>query len=423
MTRLKILWLNHFVPYPPKGGCFQRNYNLITRMAAKHDVHLVAMRHKAATHPDAETVAARDVLQRHCASVHIVDIAEATEPLQLATRGIASMLTAAPLTVTIFRSREMTDLVKRLTREHTFDVTHFDTISLAQYLPLAPPGPTTMTHHGAESFMIRRRIARERSPIRKAFFLAEWLTLRRYEARECPKFDSNLVMSTLDGDILREIAPKAQFTVVPNGVDVGFFQPGPAAAAAPGPAAERALIFAGRLDQYSNRDAILHFVQAVWPLVRAAHPDLVMHIIGNNAPAELKDAAAADSRLRVHGFVPDVRPYFEQSTIAVCPIRDGGGTRIKILDALALGMPIVSTSIGCEGIDVVDGRDVLFADTPDAFAAQIGRILTDDTLRRSLAQAARRLAEDVYSWDGIADRLSAQYVDLARAHAARRRTA
>ncbi len=422
MTRLKILWLNHFVPYPPKGGCFQRNYNLITRMAAAHDVHLVAMRHKAATHPEAETQAARDELQRHCASVHIVDIAEATEPLQLATRGIASVLTAAPLTVTIFRSREMTTQVQRLTREHAFDLTHFDTISLAQYLPLAPPGPTTMTHHGAESFMIRRRIARERSPIRKAFFAAEWLTLRRYERRECPKFDSNLVMSTLDGDILREIAPEAQFTVVPNGVDVRVFHPAPDAAVAP-PAPERALIFAGRLDQYSNRDAILHFVQAVWPLVRAAHPELVMHVIGNNPPAELKDAAASDSRLRVHGFVPDVRPYFHQSTIAVCPIRDGGGTRIKILDALAMGMPIVSTTIGCEGIDVVDGRDVLLADTPAAFAAQIGRILADDGLRRGLAQAARRLAEDVYSWDGIADRLSAQYVDLVRTHAGRRRSA
>jgi polysaccharide biosynthesis protein PslH len=416
MTRLKILWLNHFVPYPPKGGCFQRNYNLITRVAAAHDVHLVAMRHKAATHPDAETRAAREELERHCASVHIVDIAEATEPLRLAARGLGSLLTAAPLTVTIFRSSEMTALVQRLTREQTFDLTHFDTISLAQYLSLAPPGPTTMTHHGAESFMIRRRITRERSPIRKLFFLAEWLTLRRYERRECPKFDSNLVMSSLDGDILREIAPNAHFTVVPNGVDVSFFQPAPEG---PRPG-ERALVFAGRLDQYSNRDAILHFVQAVWPRVRAAHPDVVMHIMGNNPPSELKDAAAADDRLRVHGFVPDVRPYFRQSTIAVCPIRDGGGTRIKILDALAQGMPIVSTTIGCEGIDVVDGRDVLLADTPEAFAAQITRILDDDGLRQSLARSARRLAEEVYSWDGIADRLSAQYVELV---SARRRAA
>ena len=155
----------------------------------------------------------------------------------------------------------------------------------------------------------------------------------------------------------------------------------------------------------------------MWPRVRASHAEVVTHIIGSNPPAELKELAAADSRLQVHGFVPDVRPFFQQSTVAVCPIRDGGGTRIKVLDALAQGMPLVATTVACEGIDVVPDRDVLIADTAEVFARQIDRVLTDAGLRERLATNARRLAEDVYSWDGIARRLSELCRELVAAGA------
>ena len=244
MNRLKILWLNHFVPYPPKGGCFQRTYNLITRLGAEHDVHLVAMRPKAATHPEAETREARRELEKHCASVEIIDIAEATKPARLALRGVASLAGGRPLTVTIFESHAMAASVRRVLRERAIDLVHFDTISLALYLPLVGDLPTTLTHHGAESFMIHRRIARERSPIRKAFFYGEWLALERYERRFCDRFGANLVMSSLDQQVLQAIAPKARFVIVPNGVDVEFFTP-----ARPSNTNGRALIFAGRLDQ------------------------------------------------------------------------------------------------------------------------------------------------------------------------------
>jgi glycosyltransferase involved in cell wall biosynthesis len=412
MDRLKILWLNHFVPYPPKGGCFQRTFNLLTRLAAEHEVHLLAMRPKAATHPEAETREAKRELERHCASVEIIDIAAATQPARLALRGVASLAGGRPLTVTIFESPAMDAAVRRVLRDRAIDLVHFDTISLALYLPLVGDRPTTMTHHVAESFMIHRRIAREPNPIRKAFFYGEWLALERYERRFCSQFGANLVMSSLDREILQTIAPDARFVVVPNGVDVDFFRP-----ATPPADSGRALIFAGRLDQYSNRDAILYFTRDVWPRVGAAHPDVTMHIIGSNPPAELTGMATADPRLQVHGFVPDVRPFFQQSTVAVCPIRDGGGTRIKVLDALAQGMPLVATTVGCEGIDVVPDRDLLIADTAEAFAAQIGRLLVDGQLRERLSANARRLAEDVYSWDGIARRLSDLCRELVANHA------
>ncbi len=406
MNRLRILWLSHFVPYPPKGGCFQRSYNLIAQTARRHDVHLIAMRPKAAAAPDADTEA-RAALLQHCRSVTLLDISAATRPAALARRAFTSALTGQSLTVTLFESPEMRRLVRNA--QATADVVHLDSISLAGYLPDVANRPTLMTHHGAESFMIRRRIGNEHSVVRKAFFAAEWLTLRRAERRACPRVGVNVVMSDLDGRIMQEIAP-ASYRVVENGVDVAFFQPLPVMDG-------QSLVFAGRLDQYSNRDGIVHFMEAAWPLLTARHPDARITIVGSNPPEHLRTLAARDPRIEVTGFVDDVRPFFARATAAICPIRDGGGTRIKVLDALAQGKPLIATTIGCEGLDVVPDRDVLIGDTPEAFAAQIGRVFEDATLRASLARQGRHLIERVYAWDIPGRKLTALYESLAETSA------
>jgi glycosyltransferase involved in cell wall biosynthesis len=406
VKRLRILWVSHFVPYPPKGGCFQRSYNLIRRVAASNELHLIAIRHKRSTHPDSETGRARDELLKHCRSVDIVDIADRMTYKQLALRGVAGLFTADPLSVSIYRSDEVRSHMRRLMAQHRFDVVHLDTISLAEYRADAALVPTVMTHHGAESWMIRRRIRREPDPFKRLFFVAEWLMLQRYERRMCPRVDGNVVMSEFDRALLEEVAPGASFTVVGNGVDIDFFTPVE-------PSNEPAIVFAGRLDQYSNREGILYFLREVWPLVRRAYPSAVLHVIGMNPPRTLEEIAAADAQVKLHGFVPDVRPYFRSAGVAICPVRDGGGTRIKILDGLAQGIPMVTTTIGCEGLAVTPERDVLIADTPEDFARQIGRVFDDVDLRRTLSRYGRQLVVTRYSWDALAARLNEVYHQVA----------
>jgi glycosyltransferase involved in cell wall biosynthesis len=403
MKRRKILWLSHFVPYPPKGGCFQRSYNLIKRVAAVHDVHLIAVKHKGGTHPEDEIREARTELLRHCKSVQILDISASTTAPKLALRGLASVLTWSPLTVTIYRSAELRAQVRALVQREKIEAAHFDAISLADYLEDVGDIPTVMTHHGAESFMIRRRIGNEKNLGRKLFFGLEWHMLRHYEARMCPRFSMNVVMSQLDQEILEQIAPRARFTVVANGVDIDYFAP------VEGSRRPWSIVFAGRLDQYSNRHGMLRFMNEAWPIIKRGQPDAVIDIIGSNPPKEIEALAKADANVRVHGFVPDVRPFFATASVAICPIWDGGGTRIKVLDGLAQGMPLVATSIGAEGIDVVPERDLLIADTPEQFAAQISRLFTESELRKKLETNGRHLAETVYSWDSIAQRLAALY--------------
>ncbi len=400
---MKILWVSHFVPYPPIGGCFQRSYNLLHRLGATHEVHVVAVRHKSSVHKHVTADAARSELMRDCRSVDIVDLSARTTPAALVAGAACNLAGRRPMSVTLYESAELRDAVSRALGRTPFDVVHLDTISLVPYADAVPDGvPIVLNHHNVESDMMRRRVAYERNPAARWFYALEARKLRRYEGQMCGRFQANVVVSPLDGERLRQIAPGISTAVVENGVDVEFFSPA-------APAASRKIVFAGRLDQYANRDGILHFMREVWPLVTKSVEGVELTIIGANAPQELLTIGRQYANVRFTGFVDDVRPHFHQASAVIVPLRDGGGTRLKVLDALGLGMPIVSTSLGIEGIDLTPERDVLVADAPDAFAAALHRVLTDETLRRSLATNARRRAEETYSWERIAARLDGVY--------------
>jgi glycosyltransferase involved in cell wall biosynthesis len=261
--------------------------------------------------------------------------------------------------------------------------------------------------------MVHRRIARETSRAKRAFFRFEWKALERYEAAQCPKFDANIVMSDDDAALLSNVAPGTAFTTVGNGVDTAYFTPVTLQG-------HRKIVFAGRLDQYSNRDGLMAFARDVWPKLRDLYQDATLDVIGSHPPPELLAMAQSDARLRVHGFVPDIRPYFSEAGLALCPVRDGGGTRIKVLDALAMGVPLVATSIGCEGLDVSDGRHVLIADSSAEFLQQIRRVFENPVLAAHLASEGRALVTERYSWDFQANQLLQVYdrVTAGRAPAA-----
>jgi glycosyltransferase involved in cell wall biosynthesis len=260
-----------------------------------------------------------------------------------------------------------------------------------------------MNHHGVESFMIKRRVENEPNFLNKMYLMIEGLKLERYEKKYCPRFDMNLAVSVLDKDLMGSITGIDNIEVIENGVDIKYFSP------PENLTNNKNIIFAGRLDQYSNRESILYFCAKVWPIIKKQNPDIRFVIIGNNPPAKLAEIANKDKNIDLLGYVDDVRPHFATAMISVCPIKDGGGTRIKILDALAMGMPIVSTSIGCEGIDVTPGIDVFIADTPQEFADKVNSILTDICKRQSLSKNARKTAEDKYSWKVISEKLDHVY--------------
>lgn len=398
---MKVLFLSQIVPYPPHGGVLQRGYNIVREIARRHELHLLAFLHRDILKTTAEVEHSRSVLRGFCKSVEYFDLWPKRSRLDKVLAIGAGLALPEPFSVIAHRSADFARRVREVVSEQGIDVVHYDTIALARFIHSAAGIPSVLTHHNIESQLMARRAAVERWPA-STYLAMQTRKLVAYEKSMSPRFDVNVMMSELDAEGLRQLAPSVETAVVPNGVDVSYFSPGDEPE-------EAAMIYTGGMNMFANRDAVMHFVDNIWPAVKAARPDARFDIVGQDPPAELLQRAQRDSGLRIHGYVDDVRPLVRKAAVYVVPIRVGGGTRLKVLDALAQGKAIVSTAVGCEGIQVTERKDILIEDEPAAFARQVVALLNDPAWRRELGVAARGLAESRYAWGPIGERLAEAY--------------
>lgn len=402
---MRILWLSHLVPYPPKGGVQQRSYNLIRELSRHHQVDVVAF-HQAAHHVDAAAL--------HEAVNHMNGFCRMRAVLPLPVDGprwrkpmmALRALAGDTYTVRWTRCRQYAAAVQAALADTHYDAVHFDTISLAPYAQLPGPMqrlPRLMNHHNIESAMLLRRAELDASALRAWYYRQEGQRLARYERRVASQFAAHLVCSSLDGERLQTQCGSAlHVEVIPNGVDTDYFKRDPALPDAP----PDTLIFAGRLDWYPNASAMRWCINDLWPRIKGQRPTARMAIVGKAPAAALLEAAAQDTALTVPGFVDDVRPWIQGAQVYLCPITDGGGTKLKILDALAMGCAIVAHPIACEGIEVTDGKNVLLADTAEGLVAHCLRLFDDAALRAALSAAAIELAESTYTFRSIGTKLA-----------------
>ena len=403
----KILWIMHFVPFPPKGGAFQRSFNLLRKVAETNDVVLVAVRHKTTSHPQDESRNAKKVFEGFCKEVHIIEPDWSKGGGSLGIQAVAALFSPHSLTTDLYNLKEVHQLIDGLLERSKFDIALMDSISVAQYVDRFRNAgiKTILNHHGAEGCMMMRRVSKENNYLKKVYYYFEACKLRRDERIYCPQFDLNVAVCDLDIEIMKSEGVEGKFRVVENGVDVEYFLKQE-------PKSEnRSLIFAGRLDQYSNREGILWFCRSVWPALKAEYKDLTLTIIGNNPPEELRVIGENTEGIIVAGYVDDVRTYFAESSVGVVPLRDGGGTRIKILDALSMGMPVVATDVAIEGLEVKPEQDLLVANDAKEFVRQVGRLLNKEMAEKYSIQG-RRLVETIYSWNIIGGKLDSIMDDL-----------
>ncbi|MBT8489142.1 MAG: glycosyltransferase [Gemmatimonadetes bacterium] len=236
--------------------------------------------------------------------------------------------------------------------------------------------------------------------------------VRRVEAEYCPRFDLNLTMSELDSKRILDVAPSARVREAPNAVDLETFP-------LPDPESERSnsVTFVGPTYLFANGDAVEHLLSDIWPRVRRLNPDATLTLIGRNAPGEQGSFAAVPG-VEPLGRVEDVRPHLGTTGCSVIPIRVGGGTRIKILESWALGRAVVTTTLGCEGLDVTDGVNALVRDDPKQFAAAVAGVLDDADLRGRLGREGRATVEAKYSWTQVGASVRQRYSDLIESRAA-----
>lgn len=386
---MRILCLANVTPWPARSGITLRILRLLERVAAQHEVTLGCHTWDAA---DREAVAA---LTRQ--GIHA--IGGAVRPASLrshAWKGVRAALRGLPPETAQYQAPELHALV----RAGNYDLLHIEESILAPYVASLPTGrriPRLLTLHNVH-FVQEARLARIESSLSSRLrrrFNGAWM--RSYEPRMTTHFDRLIAVSEDDRSALLAHAPDARIDVVPNGVDTHALQRLPPHDGPP------ALLFVGSMFYRPCVDGASWLVREILPLVRRTHPGLEVWIVGKGPTAEVQ--ALAGAGVHVVGEVEDLRPYYARATIAVAPLRAGGGSRLKILEAMAYGRAVVATTIGAEGLDLTDGVHVAVADTPDAFATRIAALLEDATARTTIEDAARALVEHSFDWNDLAARL------------------
>jgi sugar transferase (PEP-CTERM/EpsH1 system associated) len=403
---MRILLITHLMPYPPRGGCTLRNFNLIRECAKNHEIHLLTFYQKAHLDNPENLKSNIGEMKKYCRVVKVHEIPTDGRRFAWYALLLFNLLSPKPYSVWKFYSKAMVRTVREYTAKHSFDLVEIGTIALADYSKLVPNLPRLMVHHNIESELLLRRSRKLKGPIARAYVALQGHKLRRFEKKACACFDHHTTVSERDRQVLLAMHPETRITVVPNGVDTDYFKPIEV------PVDKNSLIFVGGMSWYPNLDAMNHLIRNIWHLMAEKVPDISMNLIGRMPSKEILEFSRKNRSFRALGFVDDVRPHIAKAAVYVVPIRVGGGTRLKILDAMAMGKAIVSTTIGCEGIDVRDGTDIIIADGPEDFADKTVELLRNPELREGLGRNARKTAENLYSWRRIAPRLEQVYEQL-----------
>jgi sugar transferase (PEP-CTERM/EpsH1 system associated) len=403
---VKLLVLTPQYPFPPHQGTTIRNYHLLRHLCARHEVYLATFD----AHPGDQSCTEDDPLPSLCAGISRV---AAPPKRSLLKRALATVASPLPDMAMRLASPAMAEQIDRLSSAHEFEVVQIEGIEMAPFgLKLARrrygrQPLTVFDDHNAEYVLQKTAYEADRSnPGRwtgALYSWFQWQKLRRYEALCCRTFDRVIAVSDTDARALQALCPGLAVTVLPNGVDTDAFRPVPLPER-PSPV----LVYTGKMDFRPNVDAMLWFCQRVLPRIAARFPNVRLTIVGQRPHPRLRPLGQ-DPRVEITGYVPDVRPFIARATVFVVPLRMGGGTRLKVLEAMAMGKAIVSTHLGCEGLAVTSGREVLLADEPLTFAEQVVRLLGDPAWARELGAHARSFAERHFAWDQLTPRLEGVY--------------
>jgi sugar transferase (PEP-CTERM/EpsH1 system associated) len=389
------------IPYPVISGANLRIYNLLRRITREHEVWLATL---VGTKEQAENIAH---LREICSVVEAVDI-RPTRALAQPLEGFRYMLTGKPPDLRFYYSVELANKIRHLITMMDFDIVHIELSHMGMYLDILPRemrNRTVWMLHDIDWKKFDQISQLESKPARKLRIWLHSRMMRWWEPRYAERFQRCITVSESDRTLLMDANPRIKVEVVPNGVDTNFYQPMSFKSTE-----IPVLLFVGDMSYLPCVDAMVYFCQEVLPLIRLEIPNVEMWIVGINPKPEVKQLEG--NGIYVTGRVKDVRPYYEKSTVCVVPLRAGSGTRLKILEAMALKRPIVSTLIGCEGLDVINGEHLFIADRAEEFAEKTSYLLSNEKARQQIASQARELVVNHYDWDVIAKRLMKIYEEV-----------
>jgi glycosyltransferase involved in cell wall biosynthesis len=408
---MNLLFLTPQLPYPPRQGATIRNFNLIQRLAQRHVVDLFTFL------APGESLEPTNPLHALCRR-----IATVRQPQRsLARRAADTLFSPLPDMALRLASPAMDALIDQTAAE-AYDLVQIEGIEMAPYgLRLvrrrtqdSRPALAFDDHNCEYLLQKRNALSDLRTPSRwigAAYSFVQWHKLRRYERHSANAADLAVAVSEPDAEALARIGIRSRIAVVPNGINAAAY----AALCHSAPVPDT-LLFLGKMDYRPNVDAALWFAQEALPMIQSRASAVRLQIVGQNPHPRL-DVLRGNPAIDITGTVPEIEPYLAAAAVFVIPMRVGGGTRLKALEAMAACKPIVSTSLGVEGIDVAHGRELLIADTPVAFAQAVLELLDDQqrgvgVLSKRLTENARRFVAERYDWDNLVPLLERAYAEL-----------
>jgi len=399
---MRILWVKMGGLWPSTAGGRIRSLETLSCLSRRHDVTVVTT-HGPGDDPDG--------LRRrlpYCERIVSIPFTAPRAGTPAFARALAgSWCSGSPVDLWKWQSRDVLEQVRSLVAAGGAEVCVADFLVSVGNIPLLPRVPTVLFQHNVEHMIWRRIADLERRPLRRALLEIEAWKMRQAERRACTAADLVVAVSDDDCQRLHALAPRSRCVAIPTGVDTAYFRPSTAREV------PRRLVFTGSMDWFPNEDAILYFVDAILPRIRAEIDDISLTVVGRNPSARLR-AAVEPAGVTVTGTVDDVRPYVDEAALYIVPLRAGGGTRLKIFEALSMGKAVVSTRVGAEGLALTAGRDVVIADEPDAFAASVVALLRDPARRLAIGRAGRQLVQSRYSWERVSSEFEHHCQSVAR---------
>lgn len=404
---MRVLQFAPRVCWPLDTGAKLRNYHLARVLAQRADVSLLAF----ADHLPL-SVEPTSALEK----VYKQVVAIPRDSAYTSTKIVRGLLGTTPLPVLNYTTSTMRRALDHLLNQQDFDIIQFESIHLISYLAIVrevsvrearKPPLVVCDWHNVESELMQQYAQRERGRLRRAYASRTARLMSEFEKHALRDFDAHIAVSQRDAERLRAINPDAHIFVIENGVDTDFYSD----LRTNHESLARQIVFVGSMDYHANIDAAVNFAQEVWPQLRARQPKLIFTIVGKDPAPAVRELAQIPG-VEVTGTVDDVRPFYRDASAAVVPLKVGGGSRLKILEAMAAGVPVVSTTLGAEGLEVLHDENILIADTSEQLVQAIASVVENKTRRDQLSAAGRELVSRRYDWSSLGTALFGVYEEL-----------
>ncbi len=409
--RMHVVIVDEEFPYPLNSGKRIRTANLVLQLAQRHRITYLAYRN---TDPREENQA-RDFFQSHGIETVSVDRRPLVQKgLGFYFRLFANLFSPLPYSVQTHNTAALRQAIRQYAAANDVDLWQAEWTPYGESLAREIETPWVVMAHNVESLIWRRYFETELNPFKRWYIKRQWKKFERFERRIFSEASQTITVSEPDATLAREQFGASRVAVVDNGVDVSYFCPDESQRD------PKQILFLGSLDWRPNLDGVLVLLDSVFPRVIREQPAAQLCIVGRNPPKWLTERVAASPNVELHANVPDVRPFLRQSGALVVPLRIGGGSRLKILEALATECPVISTDVGAEGLSLASNEHLIIVNTPDEMAEALSDSMRDPQPIRSMGKCGRQVILDRYDWKLLSGKLGAVWNDQLNASRATR---